>query len=142
MPYNLRSRTTADSNCHCFALQCNKRRHRLFRLAVPFPYGINKRLPAKECLDKICMHLVTPYLERRFAEPIMLRSYLRIGIGEILGKTQEPTSAERVELPSKKRCGLCKRGSDRKTKYQCPSCLRPMCDEHRTNFCTDCAGQE
>lgn len=31
---------------------------------------------------------------------------------------------------------------DRKTKMQCPSCHRPMCDEHRIYLCIDCGGAE
>lgn len=103
--------------------------------------GINKRLPAKVCLDKITMHLVTPFLEHRCLEA-QLRATLRAGIYTILNKNAEPVDEGRVELLSRKRCALCKRGSDRKTKYQCPSCLRPMCDEHRTYLCIDCTGHD
>jgi len=102
---------------------------------------VNKRLSAKECLNKITMHLVTPFLQRRIMEPC-LRASIRIGINTILNQNVEPHVEERVELTHRKRCGICKKGRDRKTKHQCPSCERPMCDKHRAYFCVDCAGHD
>lgn len=103
--------------------------------------GITRRLTAKKCLDALIMHLVTPHMIRRSKEP-SLRIALRVSINTILNQNEEPVVEKRIELASRKRCGLCKRDSDRKTKFQCPSCLRPMCDEHRTYLCIDCAGQD
>ncbi|XP_058803567.1 piggyBac transposable element-derived protein 4-like [Phymastichus coffea] len=103
--------------------------------------GVKKSISAKACLDKLVMHLVTPHLVRRSTEPT-LRNSLRAGINTILNKDVQVLDEERVELPTRKRCGLCKRGTDRKTKSLCPSCERLMCDDHRAYIYTDCAGHE
>lgn len=103
--------------------------------------GNNRKVTAKECLDKITMHLVKPFLERRLKEE-SLRSYLRSGISSILGMVSEPVEEERVHLAQRQRCLLCTRGKDRKTSMQCPSCRRPMCDNHRMLLCIDCGGTD
>lgn len=84
---------------------------------------------------------VKPFLERRYSNEIIRRS-LRESIATILGKTRPNDAVERVELPSKKRCGLCPRSKDRKTNLQCPACEQPMCNDHRIYLCTDCGGQD
>lgn len=103
--------------------------------------GITTNLTAKKCLDKLSLYLVKPFLERRYSNEIVRKS-LRDAIGTILNKSRPSDSVERVELPSKKRCGLCPRSKDRKTNIQCPACEQPMCNDHRMYLCTDCGGHD
>ncbi|TGZ32463.1 hypothetical protein DBV15_11101, partial [Temnothorax longispinosus] len=63
-------------------------------------------------------------------------------IGAIINQDVRKESTEVILLDSYARCGLCKRKQDKKTKYMCPSCNRPMCQKHRTGLCVDCAVQD
>lgn len=103
--------------------------------------GNKRKVTAKECLDKISMHLIKPFLERRLKEE-RLRSYSRIGIQTILEITAEPVENERSVFSRRKRCALCPRSKDNTTPMQCPSCQRAMCDKHRVYLCVDCGGTD
>ncbi|GBP92145.1 hypothetical protein EVAR_66636_1 [Eumeta japonica] len=70
------------------------------------------------------------------------RRSVRIAISTIFGKTRPDDGVERVELPSKKRCGLCLRSKDRKTCMQCPACEQPICNDDRMYLCIDCGGHD
>lgn len=43
-----------------------------------------------------------------------------------------------VVLDKSKRCSLCPRGSDKKTKMACSDCRKPMCRDHRSSKCLNC----
>lgn len=105
--------------------------------------GRSAKISAKSCLDQLVLNLIRPHLENRYAIPT-LRMDLRLNIAAILGKDRLAPSQnmEIGQLPKQKRCGLCPSRSDRKTKMQCPSCLRPMCNDHRAQVCLDCAGTD
>ena len=102
---------------------------------------INKEVRMKHCLDKLSLHLATPFLQRRLSE-MSLRLSLRKGIMTILNMNSRVESSAIMELNTKKRCGLCKRQQDRKSRFACPSCERPVCEEHRAALCVDCIGRD
>lgn len=101
--------------------------------------GINTNLTAKKCLDKLSLYLVKPFLERRYSYETVRKSLRN---ATVLNKSRPADGVERVEVPSKKRCGLCPRSKDRKTNMQCPACEQPMCNDHRMYLCTDCGSQD
>lgn len=102
--------------------------------------GIEKKVTAISCLDELYLHLVTPYLERRY-ETITLRKDIRIGIAAILKKDNLPDKPiKRIELLSQQRCALCSRQNDKKTKKGCSVCYRPVCAHHGLPICTECCG--
>lgn len=101
-----------------------------------------EKTSAKDCLQKLALHLVRPLLRTRINNPTLRRD-IRLGISGILNENEtSEDSEERIYLSKKQRCGLCTRAKDRKTKEKCPVCIRPMCDEHRAYICVDCAGEE
>jgi len=101
----------------------------------------NVKITAHDCLRELSLALVKPQLEERVTM-ITLRANLKYGIMSIL-KTDQPAGAadERQRLAKQHRCQVCKRGKDKKTTAVCPSCFRPMCDEHRAYICTECMGE-
>lgn len=104
--------------------------------------GLNKRITAQDCLRELSLTLVRPELDERLLLPT-LRNDLKLGILGILKKDPPPglVANERRKLVKQQRCGVCKKGKDKKTTSLCPSCLRPMCDQHRAYICVDCTGE-
>ncbi|CAH2102463.1 unnamed protein product [Euphydryas editha] len=43
---------------------------------------------------------------------------------------------------AKKRCAVCPRGKDRKTKVFCGMCRKPLCGEHTAPRCEECVTQQ
>lgn len=39
---------------------------------------------------------------------------------------------------AKKRCALCPRSLDRKTKVRCSTCEKPLCGDHQMVYCASC----
>lgn len=104
--------------------------------------NITTPVKANDCLRRLSLHLVTPLLYSRLNNP-SLRISLRVGIKNILHVNEQNFSDnERPVLDRKMRCSLCARKKDKKTQMQCPSCSRPMCDEHRSYICVECGGYE
>lgn len=104
--------------------------------------NINKKLSAAECLHRLSRHLLIPHLQQRVNNPLV-RTSIRVGIKVILNMDLPAVvTNERRRLPVQVRCSVCPRKTDKKTKMQCPSCLRPMCDNHREYLCVECAGGE
>lgn len=100
-----------------------------------------KKKSAVEALKDIVAHLVQPFLQQRL-ENGCLRVDVRKGIEHVLGMATSHQNEERRRLEKRARCQLCTRKQDNKTKDVCPSCNRPMCDDHRAFLCNDCAGYD
>lgn len=104
--------------------------------------GVNSQVRMKKCLDSLCLHLARPLMTKRLTE-LHLRTGLRSAIKTALNLSSVTTdNLEIITMARQKRCGLCKRTKDTKTKSMCPSCERPMCDKHRASICTDCMGAD
>lgn len=100
--------------------------------------GNNETVSASYCLKTVYLHLVKPQLEKRLTN-FRLRNDIRSGIKSILDIPELPIGdISRPEFNKRVRCGLCPRNDDHKTKFQCPGCLRAMCDIHRAYLCIDC----
>ncbi|XP_066590832.1 piggyBac transposable element-derived protein 4-like [Prorops nasuta] len=103
---------------------------------------IPKSLSVQQALKQLAMHLIELNLREKLQNQ-MLRTDIRKGIQLILGcHVDNEPNAERPQLLKRIRCGLCFYAKDRKTKSQCPSCLRSTCDEHRAYICNDCVGTD
>ncbi|CAG5058114.1 unnamed protein product [Parnassius apollo] len=75
-------------------------------------------------------------MEERLTWP-SLPMNLQVLLGGILQKKrplQEPSSVP----TAKKRCAMCPRGKDRKTKVTCGMCQKPLCGEHTEAMCQEC----
>jgi len=100
----------------------------------------NKPISATAAMKQLVLHLITPYLQKKL-QNACLRSEIRKGIHLILNdKNSIDPENDRPELQKRARCALCPSSKDKKTKMQCPSCLRPMCDIHRVYLCNECGG--
>lgn len=105
-----------------------------------YPEG-PKYLSAVNALKKLVFYLVTPYLQDKL-QNVTLRTDIKKGVQMILGINIPQHVVDRPVLQKRARCLLCPYSKDRKTKEQCPSCQRPMCNDHRAYLCNDCAGNE
>ena len=100
----------------------------------------NEKCSAINCLEKVYLHLVTPFLKKRY-EMVTIRKDLKLAIAGIIKKDVQSYQAyERSQLPKRQRCAFCTRKEDKKTKEGCAVCERPICDHHRIMFCKDCVG--
>ncbi|KAL7292612.1 hypothetical protein TKK_0013742 [Trichogramma kaykai] len=98
------------------------------------------KVTAIECLEKLHLFLVKPYLERRYAT-VTLRLDIRLGIAGILNKdVKGSNSLINVDLDAPQRCVSYTRKEDRKIRKGCSSCKRPICSYHRFILCNDCSG--
>ena len=87
-------------------------------------------------LKKLAIDLITPELKERFTWP-SLPMNLQVLLGGILQKKRplpEPSSAP----IAKKRCAMCPRRKDRKTKVTCGMCQKPLCGEHTEAMSQEC----
>lgn len=99
----------------------------------------NMKLSVSAAIKQLVLALVTPYLRDKLKNGT-LRSDIRKAIKLILDDTSAEPQEKRPQLEKRVRCALCPYKNDKKTKMQCPSCLRSMCDDHRAYICNDCAG--
>lgn len=96
---------------------------------------------AIECLESLYVHLVTPHLQDRYDNETMHKDILT-GIASILGHDVNYENPQNRRLLTKKRCYVCSRKNDTKTREACYSCARPVCVHHRVHMCRDCVGRE
>lgn len=102
--------------------------------------GDESKVTARDCLKKIIFHLAKPWLSERQMIPT-LQNNLKMAIAAILRRDHEHGIIDEEDgfLATKKRCMLCPSKKDKKTRYQCIACLRPMCMDHRAKLCNQCA---
>lgn len=89
-------------------------------------------------LKSLARSLVEPHMKRRLQNQVLPRQ-LRSLIAKLLGETM-PTQQVHVG-DKRKRCGLCPRERDRKTKFQCRRCQVFYCLDCRADLCLEC-GQD
>lgn len=99
--------------------------------------NINKNVTAISSLEAIYQHLVTPHLQARY-QVSSLRKNIKVGIATILKISDSHQNLQKIEYNSKRRCSLCTRKQDVKTKDGCAACRRPACNDHSLHMCTDC----
>jgi hypothetical protein len=94
-----------------------------------------------EFLKAAGYQLVDKQIKRRLLTQgrgsILLAATL-VGYGE---DTKNPPTGITL-LPKQKRCQLCERDADKKTKVCCFNCGRAMCNGHRAFMCLDCANRK
>ncbi|XP_066585414.1 uncharacterized protein [Prorops nasuta] len=102
--------------------------------------GDETKVPAIICMKKIIWHLVKPWITVRQKIP-NLRISLKIAIETMLKMHHETfrNNQDAGLLAKRTRCRICPTKFDKKTCYQCISCLRPMCLDHRSKLCSTCA---
>ncbi|CAH1985576.1 unnamed protein product [Acanthoscelides obtectus] len=102
-------------------------------------YKNNQALERKAFYKILARQLAEPYLNVRLYN-FRLPRELRIGISRVLNKALP--QEERGELSNqgqkRKRCGICDRKNDKKTKMSCSKCSRPMCGDCRAYVCKNC----
>lgn len=87
----------------------------------------------------LARQLAEPYLNIRLCNSRLPRE-LRLSIGRVLNKTlpleerQNPNHQDQ----KRRRCGICERRNDKKTKMSCSKCARAMCSDCRSYVCNNC----
>lgn len=103
--------------------------------------GNTTKISAQSCLEELIQNLVKPSLQERLTN-VHIRKDIVYGIRAMLGSEQVPEAGSgAISLERRVRCALCGRNEDKKTTTACCSCVRPMCQNHRSGFCVDCAGE-
>ncbi|CAG5037649.1 unnamed protein product [Parnassius apollo] len=87
-------------------------------------------------LKKLAIDLITPQMEERLTWP-SLPMNLQVLLGGILQK-KRPLHEPSSDPTAKKRCAMCLRGKDRKTKVTCGMYQKPLCGEHTEAMCQEC----
>lgn len=94
----------------------------------------------RKFLKNLALALITPQMEERFTWRT-LPTNLQVLLGGILQKSR-PVVAPVPVLTTKKRCAVCPRGKDRKTKITCGMCRKPLCGEHTQAICEICLSKK
>lgn len=89
-------------------------------------------------LRELAEALVADNLQRRYQNPQMMQGQVRLAF-KALGFQSLAVQAAAVQTaPGQKRCVLCPRTSDRKTKSRCTTCSLPCCLDHGRVVCENC----
>ena len=89
---------------------------------------------------KLGNQLIGEHIENRLMNPKAIQKSVRSGLTAI--GYDVASIGDIVDEPvSKKRCTICPRAKDRKTKSVCSSCFRNVCKEHSSSIliCEDCS---
>lgn len=102
-------------------------------------YKNNKVIDRKAFYKILARQLMQPYLNMRLCNSRLPRE-LRSTIGRILHKPVPVEDKGEVNIQNQKRrrCGICDRSNDKKTKMSCIKCTRPMCGDCRSYVCKNC----
>jgi hypothetical protein len=86
------------------------------------------------------LELVRPQMLRRRQTAIKLRSTIVSAMECILGDSQPLAAASKTSGGGQKRCYICPRSKDRKSRKSCIVCKKPVCSEHskKTLACINC----
>ncbi|GFN91821.1 PiggyBac transposable element-derived protein 4 [Plakobranchus ocellatus] len=103
----------------------------------------NKKHKRRLFLEEMSEQLVIPQIQRRVGAGHVHKSVLLSA--ELCGVTAPasapvPAQQEEEETAKKKRCVLCGKKKDRKSKQTCNECKRPVCNEHSQakKICMEC----
>jgi hypothetical protein len=102
---------------------------------IHYCFRDNDKQPRLTFIKNLSRALVEPHLKRRLYNERLPRE-LRKVIGKIL-QEDVPKHAPAFE-GKRKRCELCPRERDRKTKFVCKACNKAYCLECRAGLCADC----
>lgn len=100
--------------------------------------GNRKKSTRRTFLFDLGFALAKPHMERRLTKN--LPGDLASSIRNILDVKDEPRPEGEPprKLLKQKRCFLCARTNDRKTKTACGKCSKPICNDHRVEICLEC----
>lgn len=114
----------------------------LLNIAVCNAYVLYNSVPEArkvtrfQFIKDLAKALVEPHMRRRLQNQVLPRQ-LRSMISGIL---QEPIGPRHPPvLEKRKRCAVCPRDRDRKTKVQCRRCGKPYCQDCKADLCIECA---
>jgi len=99
--------------------------------------GLDSKVTAIICLQKMALHLAKPLLQERLTN-FQVRVELRLAIGNILSEDVRSRPLTQDQLNIIKDVYYVREKKDKKTKLSI-MCERPMCDEHRSDLCKECA---
>lgn len=68
-------------------------------------------------------------------QPEVKQAFLSLGFME--RNDRDSSNFIRI-LPTQQRCHMCSRKEDRKSKFACSLCSRPVCNVHRCSMCSSC----
>lgn len=96
-----------------------------------------KKISRRTFLTTLAHELIKPWAEERLAFRGQQRN-IQQTIISVFPDFNIP-SRPGPDDNTKKRCAICPTKNDRKTKYRCITCHRPVCVEHSRFLCADCA---
>lgn len=112
-----------------------------FNASIFYNFNLqNEKLNLREFLKVLAYALIEPYLRFRLEQPMIKRS-LKTSIRQVLGVETDLFEVRKLAddpVPVTKRCLVCPRKIDRKTKITCSMCSRPICNDHKHHVCVDC----
>lgn len=98
----------------------------------------NSKLPRRHFIESLAMKLIEPQIRERQVQ-LNLPRLIRQRLAEILKINDVPGTAG----PSRNgRCFECGWQKNRKTRYMCHHCKKPLCLEHIVPTCSSCLARE
>lgn len=88
-------------------------------------------------MKELALQLVAPWAEERISIPTLQRS-MALALRSVFNVNIPPRSVAALRGNQSKRCALCDRRQDKKTKSYCASCQLPVCNSHFRFICLDC----
>nr|CAH7739588.1 unnamed protein product [Callosobruchus chinensis] len=100
-------------------------------------YKNHQNIDRKKFTKLLARQLAEPYLNIRLYNSRIPRE-LRLNIGRVLNKQLPIEESRSIQNQKRRRCGICERKNDKKTKISCNKCERPMCGDCRAYICKNC----
>ena len=101
-------------------------------------WNANKSHKRKIFLRELSENMVEEQLQRRCQNPQVMQAKVKLAF-KALGLQPAAVQAQEQSTTVQKRCSLCPRSSDRKTKTRCSTCGIPCCQDHINIICMNCS---
>ena len=96
-----------------------------------------KSITRRSFWKTLAKELIRPWAEHRM-QRIGQQRNIQQTIKDVYPDINFPTIQLVPDSSTKKRCSFCKSKADRKTRFNCFSCKKPICLEHARFLCADC----
>nr|CAI5870546.1 unnamed protein product [Callosobruchus analis] len=100
-------------------------------------YKNHQNIDRKKFTKLLARQLAESYLNIRLYNSRIPRE-LRLNIGRVLNKQLPIEESRSIQNQKRRRCVICERKNDKKTKISCNKCERPMCGDCRAYICKNC----
>jgi len=110
----------------------------IFTENVP-KFGEHKKEKRQKFLKELALALIIPHTHQRFEvqqTPQDVKQVIR-SCGILPALSPGPSTTQRHSA-QRKRCYICPRSKDKKTKFICNKCNNFVCEEHSKSLCNQC----